>query len=138
MANRTPEEILKYCECATEGPWAWIQYAEKENSFAIGIAINKDDNPVEGFTETEEYNEDSDMFIDTIMWKKEIGCSEAAVLNYDDPKFICFARTDLPMLAREVIRLRAENQRLRTTQCDCGIDDNRHLMDISKGGRSSQ
>ena len=101
-------EIKKRVGSATEGPWAWEQYGEKVNCFHVGVAFDKDENPVEGRTETERYDLDSDIFIEEVLWKDDIGYQEGAIVNYDDADFISHSRTDVPFLIGVIEQLLKE------------------------------
>jgi len=99
------DEIKKRVEKATYGPWAWEQYGEKVNCCRIGIAADKDGNSVEGHVKTDRYDLDSEIFIEDILWRDDIGYKEGAVVNYDDADFIAHARTDIPFLIEFIKQL---------------------------------
>jgi len=102
-------EIKKRVEGATDGPWAWDRYGEKVNCFQVGIAFDKNENPVEGRAETERYDPDSDIFVEEVLWKDGIGYKEGAVINYNDADFIAHSRTDVPFLIGFIEQLLKEN-----------------------------
>jgi hypothetical protein len=105
------ERRLELCRKATPGPWAWGQYGEKENCFHIGIAVDKDNNPVSGQTETEPYDEEKDMFVESVFWGQSIGNNEGAVVNYNDADFITDSRNNREDELRELLALRKVLQR---------------------------
>jgi len=76
MSNRTPEEVLSYCDAATSGPWEWdIDYWPRLIAKRDGVDI-------------------------------EIArLGEGAVVPNADDLFLSAAREDLPRMAKRVMEL---------------------------------
>jgi len=100
-------QIKKRVQEATYGPWAWEAYGEKENAFHIGVAMDKHENFIEGKTETERYDPDTNIFVEDILWHHDIGDRDGATVNYGDADFITHARTDIPWLVELIEKLLA-------------------------------
>ena len=91
----------------SQPPWAWEQYGEKSNCYRIGVACNKQGEAQLGYVETDRYDEESNIFVEDILWKNDLGDNEGATVNYGDADFIAHAPTDIDWLIAENAKLRA-------------------------------
>jgi hypothetical protein len=76
-------------DAATEGPWAWEQTGDKDNSWAVGCVMDEDEQPLSGRLETGQ-----GIVVE--------GVCEGIDHNPADAEFIAHARTDVPALIAEL------------------------------------
>jgi hypothetical protein len=117
----TDAELESLAERATPGPWGWEAHGEKSNDWTVGVALDKNDQPLSGEIREPDFIVETVGYSEPWVLRKKLIIEHENAPGYSDAAFIAAASPDVVLA---LIR-RAQEAEARANKLA------QHLMEVT-------